>query len=202
MLNNHEFKTIILDDNGQQLNISMNEARSLAQQQGLDVVKINQNKQSVVYKIMDYGKWKYDQKKNKKQKKQSHKPMKEVRFNIAIDSHDENTKINRIKKFLSQGHETYIKVIMRNRENQHAELAKQKLDNILSRLSESGKYDEKKIKCVTGHKRGYTGVCVVPGLPNKESKGQLNDEPAAKEKNDESNNKANNSLKIGPTAVS
>jgi len=202
MLNNQKSQTIILDSESNKLSISIHEARDLAQQQGLDLVKINQHENNVVYKIMNYGKWKYDQKKNKKQKKQSHKSMKEVRFNMAIDSHDENTKVNRIKKFLNQGHETYVKVIMRNRENQYVNLAKQKLNNILTNLSESGKHDEKKIKCVTGRKRGYVGVCVIPVLLNKENKEQLNDEAAAKEKNDESKAKSNHNLQIGSTTIS
>lgn len=197
MLNNQGFKTIILDSDGNKLNISIDNARSLSQQQGLDLVKINQNKQSVIYKIMDYGKWKYNQKKSKKQKKQVHKSLKEVRFNMSIDMHDEDTKINRIKKFLTQGHETYIKIVMRNRENQYTSLAKQKLNNILFHLSKLGKCDEKKIKCVTGRKRGYIGVRVIPAL-DRDHKELLNDE----KKDDKSTDKTNNSIKVRPTEIS
>jgi len=134
MQKNPNAEILVLDEKGTNLGkMQYRDAQSLALSRNLDLVQVNKdNKGIVVYKIMDYGKHKYDKKKNK-QKIISH-PLKEMNFKIRIDPHDMDIKINRIKGFLSKGSEVKITVAMRGRERAAPQLAKEKLDFILAEL--------------------------------------------------------------------
>ncbi len=128
-------KVLILHDNGNNLGeMSYVDAQSLAQRQELDLVQVNKNDSSPVYKIMDYGKWKYKQKQKKKNAKNSTRQTKEMNFKINTAEHDLKVKINHIKKFLFKGHDVKVVVNMRGREKSQPATAREKLESILSHL--------------------------------------------------------------------
>lgn len=90
----------------------------------LDLVEINPNSRPPICKIMDFGKFKYEQKIKEKEKKASAKKnqTKEVHMKSRIDSHDLQTKINSIIKFLKEGHRVFVKVMFMGRDAAHKEL--------------------------------------------------------------------------------
>lgn len=131
MQRNADTEILVLDSTGTNLGrMPYRDAKSLSLSYNLDLVQVNKNSDGVVvYKIMDYGKHKYEQKKHK-QKKISH-PLKEMNFKMRIDPHDLQIKVNRIRGFLSKGSDVKITVTMRGRERASPQLAQEKLDSIL-----------------------------------------------------------------------
>lgn len=112
----------------------LREAQDLARNEMLDLVQVSKQEGTSICKIMDHGKWLYEQKKKAKAKKnQKHlHQLKEMKFGMRIDPHDEGTKINHIRKFFEKGHDVRVVVEMRGRERAHPESAQTKLDEILS----------------------------------------------------------------------
>ena len=103
----------LIDENGEQLGIvSSREAQKIADERKLDLVKIAPTAKPPVCRIMDYGKYKFDQAKKEKEarKKQKVVEIKEIRLSPNIDSNDLNTKMNAAKKFLSKGDKVKITV--------------------------------------------------------------------------------------------
>jgi len=135
---------LVLDENGNNLGrMPYRDAENLALERSLDLVRINKdNNGVVVFKIMDHGKHKYEQKKHK-QKKTSH-PVKEMTFKLRIDPHDLGIKVNRIKEFLKKGSDVKITVVMRGRERMSPNLAHDKLESILSEIKDLVKVQQKK----------------------------------------------------------
>jgi len=182
-------KVIILDADSNRLDVSLSSAQKIADDKGLDLVKVNQKQDQIVYKIMDHGKWKYNKSKQKKQSKQVHKSTKEVRFNVKTDKHDQDIKIERIRRFLSKGHDVRVVVRMSYRENLHPDLAKEKLSDILLQIDDIGKCDKNKIECAVRQKgKGHVGVVVYP----ESAKDKLN----VKKENKNINNQQNRSTEI------
>lgn len=134
---NKNSDVLVLDPSGSNLGqMKFHDAQLLATERySLDLVQINKNENLPVYKIMDFGKWKFAQSKQKKNKISTGK-IKEVHFKVNTDIHDLNTKINHIKEFLSKGNEVKIAVFMKGREKSHPQLARQKMDAILSDLGD------------------------------------------------------------------
>ena len=96
----------LISENGEQLGImSAREAMKIAQEAELDLVKIAPQAKPPVCKIIDYGKYKYEQTRKEKEarKKQKTVEVKEVRLSPNIDTNDLNTKINNAKKFIAKG---------------------------------------------------------------------------------------------------
>ena len=100
---------------------------SLAQEQGLDLVEIGRNANPPVCKIVDYGKFIYEQEKKQKSKKSKAGEIKEMRLSANTDTHDFNTKIERAKEFIAKGYKIRITVIMSGRENAYGNLALEKM---------------------------------------------------------------------------
>jgi len=100
------------------------DALKLAQQEGLDLVEISPNADPPVCRIMDFGKFRYDESmKRKKARKQQHtRSVKEIKFHANVAEHDYETKINHAKKFLEKGHKVKLSLQFRGRENAHREL--------------------------------------------------------------------------------
>ncbi len=100
------------------------QALQLAQQQGLDLVEISPNADPPVCRIMDFGKFRYDQSRKERQqrKNQQHGTVKEVKFRPGVDDHDYETKVNHLREFLQKGHKVKVTLMFRGRENAHREL--------------------------------------------------------------------------------
>ena len=106
-----------------------------ARQASLDLVEVSPNADPPVCRIMDFGKYLYEQKRKFKQahKKQHNVVLKEIRLRPKIDPHDLEIKVNRAKKFIEKGHKVQFTMLFRGREMMHVdhghELMKEVLDN-------------------------------------------------------------------------
>jgi translation initiation factor IF-3 len=126
---------IVLDADGKLIGrMNFNAARDLANREGLDLIEINKQGDTSVYKIMDHGKWLYEQKKKLKDNKPQARQLKEMKFGMRIERHDEETKIRHIKEFLEKDFDVRIIVEMHGRERSHPGLADEKLNSILTEL--------------------------------------------------------------------
>ena len=112
----------VIGESGEQLGVmSIQEARKLADEAGVDLVKIAPNAKPPVCRIVDYGKFKYEQLRKEKEarKKQKNVEIKEIRLSPNIDTNDLNTKVNAAKKFLEKGNRVKITLRFRGREMAH-----------------------------------------------------------------------------------
>ena len=115
----------VIGDNGEQLGImSSAQALALAEEKELDLVKIAPQATPPVCKIMDYGKFRFEQLKKEKEAKKNQKvvELKEIRLSLNIDTNDFNTKVNQAAKFLQQGHKLKVSIRFRGREMAHTSL--------------------------------------------------------------------------------
>ena len=120
----------VIGNDGAQLGImSAAEANAMAEEQGLDLVKISPNATPPVCKIMDYSKFCYDQKKREKDAKKNQKvvEIKEIRMSPSIDTNDFNTKVKAALKFLADGNRVKVSVRFRGREMAHTNLGEKLL---------------------------------------------------------------------------
>ncbi len=137
MRNTNNSRIVLIDSNGENLGkVEYQYAQTRAYDQGLDLVEINRTDDSTVFKIIDQGKWKYEQKKKKKSQSHHTPTTKEMKFGMRIESHDLEVKINHIKKFLDKNHMVRIVVEMRGRERKYPELAFEKMTDLLSQLGD------------------------------------------------------------------
>ena len=120
----------LIGADGAQLGImSAEAANEMAEEQGLDLVKISPNATPPVCKIMDYSKFCYDQKKKEKDAKKNQKvvEIKEIRMSPSIDTNDFNTKAKNAMKFLKEGNRVKVSVRFRGREMAHTNLGEKLL---------------------------------------------------------------------------
>ena len=115
----------VIGSDGQQLGImSAKQALEIAEQKNLDLVKIAPQSKPPVCKIMDYGKYRFEQSKREKEarKNQHVVDIKEVRLSLNIDTHDFNTKLNNAIKFIKHGDKVKVSIRFRGREMGHPEI--------------------------------------------------------------------------------
>jgi len=116
----------LIDQNGENHGIiETSKALKMAYDADLDLVLINPTSEPPVAKVLDYGKYKYEQEKKAKEakKKQHTVEIKEVKIRYKIDTHDYQVRIKSIQKFIAQGNKVKIVIMMRGREMQHSNLA-------------------------------------------------------------------------------
>ena len=129
----------VIGENGEQLGImSAREALKLAQEAELDLVKIAPTAKPPVCKIIDYGKYKYEQirKEREAKKKQKIVELKEIRLSPNIDTNDLNTKMNAARKFLVKGNKVKVTLRFRGREMAHMQTSKHILDDFAEQLAD------------------------------------------------------------------
>ena len=121
------------------------QAIDLAISKKLDLVNVAPNAKPPVCRIMDYGKYRYEQEKKEKEarKKQKVINIKELRFTPNIEDHDLNTKANRAIDFLKNGDRIKVSVRFRGREMGHTDLGREVLDKFYDLVSEYGVVDKK-----------------------------------------------------------
>ena len=109
-----------------------NDALALARQRGLDLMEVAPNAVPPVCKIMDYGKFKYEQTKKERDSRKSQKSVivKEVRFSPTIDEHDIETKTKMAKRFLEEGNKVKLTVKFKGRELAHTNLGRDLLQQV------------------------------------------------------------------------
>lgn len=129
----------VIGENGEQLGImSSKEAMRLAEEAELDLVKIAPTAQPPVCRIVDYGKFKYEQIRREKEAKKKQKvvEVKEIRLSPNIDTNDLNTKTNAARKFLTKGDRVKITLRFRGREMAHMNNSKHILDDFAEALAD------------------------------------------------------------------
>ena len=129
----------VVGEDGTQLGVmSTKEAQKLADEAGLDLVKIAPTAKPPVCKIVDYGKYRYEQARREKEakKKQKTVEVKEIRLSPNIDTNDLNTKMNAARKFLSKGDKVKITLRFRGREMAHMANSKHILDDFAENLAD------------------------------------------------------------------
>ena len=129
----------LIGEDGEQLGImSAREALKIAQEAELDLVKIAPAAKPPVCKIIDYGKFRYEQSRKEKEakKKQKTVEIKEVRLSPNIDTNDLNTKVNNARKFISKGNKVKITLRFRGREMAHVQQSKHILDDVAQMLAD------------------------------------------------------------------
>ena len=129
----------LIGTDGEQLGImSAREAMKLAQEAELDLVKIAPGAKPPVCKIIDYGKYKYEQTRKEKEakKKQRTVEIKEVRLSPNIDTNDLNTKVNNARKFISKGNKVKVTLRFRGREMAHVQQSRHILDDFAELLTD------------------------------------------------------------------
>jgi translation initiation factor IF-3 len=133
---NHEIRVPevrLIDDEGKMLGVLKTfEAINMAKEKGLDLIEVNPNGQPPVVKLIDYGKYKYEQKKKQQEakKKQVVVSVKEIQFRPNTDKHDFDFKIRHIEKFIKEGDKVKVSINFKGREMEHLELANPMVDRI------------------------------------------------------------------------
>ncbi|MBO6133377.1 MAG: translation initiation factor IF-3 [Lachnospiraceae bacterium] len=134
----------VVSENGEQLGImSIQDARKAAEDAGLDLVKIAPGAKPPVCKIVDYGKFKYEQARKDKEAKKKQKiiEVKEIRLSPNIDTNDLNTKANAARKFLTRGDRVKVTLRFRGREMAHMNSSRHILDDFAENLSDCAVID-------------------------------------------------------------
>ncbi len=135
----------VIGPDGEQIGVmSSKEAYFKAKDAGLDLVKISPNAKPPVCKIVDYGKYRYEQARRAKEakKKQRIVETKEIRLSPNIDTNDLNTKVNQARKFLSKGNKLKVSLRFRGREMAHKDVGKEILDSFYEQLNEVAVIDK------------------------------------------------------------
>jgi translation initiation factor IF-3 len=116
------------------------EAKRLAQEKELDLVEVNPKANPPVCKIMDYGRFKYEEKKraNEAKKRQAQVALKEIKLRPKTDEHDVDFKIKHVRRFLEEGNKVKITVRFRGREITHPETAQRQVDAIVQAVTDIG----------------------------------------------------------------
>jgi translation initiation factor IF-3 len=135
----------VIGENGDQLGVmSSRDAQALADEAGLDLVMISANANPPVCRIVDYGKYKYEQLRKEKEarKKQHQTEIKEIRLSPNIDTNDLNTKVGNARKFLTKGDKVKVTLRFRGREMAHMNTTKHVLDDFAAALADIAVVDK------------------------------------------------------------
>ena len=129
----------VIDSDGTQLGIMpLRRAMELAEQKNLDLVKIAPQANPPVCKIIDYGKFRFEQAKREKEARKNQRvvEIKEVRLSLNIDTHDFETKRNHALRFISEGNKVKVSIRFRGREMGHPELGQEIMQRFAGAMSE------------------------------------------------------------------
>lgn len=123
--------------------VSPNRAMDMAEEAGLDLVEISPNAEPPVCKIMDFGKYKYEQQKRESEarKKQKVIEVKEIKFRPNTDTHDYDVKMRNVFKFLEHGDKVKVTMRFRGREMAHQELGRELLERVAEDVEGVGKIE-------------------------------------------------------------
>jgi translation initiation factor IF-3 len=134
----------VIDEEKKQVGIlAVPEAVALARQRGLDLVEIAPEANPPVCRIMDYGKFLYEEHKKEHEAKRHQKQvqLKEIKFRPKISVHDYNFKMRHVEKFLEEGNKVKVTIMIRGRERSKPELAQHLMDRIFEDIKEHGRQD-------------------------------------------------------------
>ena len=132
----------LIDETGQQLGVvPIREALAMSEERGVDLVEVAANANPPVCRMMDFGKYKYELKKQANAKKQKIHTIKEIKFRPNIGGHDLDVKVSRIREFLEDENKAKIRIFFRGREIVHPEIGRALANKILERVADIGGID-------------------------------------------------------------
>lgn len=134
-----------IDENGKMIGeLSLAEALKQAKMRGLDLVEIVPNQKPPICKIMDYGKFMYEEKKRVRQMKrhQQSQEVKEIKFHPTVAEHDYQTKLRHIREFLAEKKHVFVTLVFRGREAMHTELGYDLINRVIKDCSDISKIDK------------------------------------------------------------
>lgn len=139
----HEIR--VIDSEGEQLGIlSRSEALTIAENQGLDLIEVSPNAAPPVCRLMDYGKYKYQQSKKQHEAKKHQKVIhvKEVKLRPKTEEHDLQFKLNNALRFLEEGNKVKVTVMFRGREMTHRKIGRDLLEKFQALIGETGAVEQ------------------------------------------------------------
>ena len=118
--------------------VATRDAQRMAQQQGLDLVEMQPNAEPPVCRIMDYGKFRYDEGMKKKQarKQQQKTAVKEIKFHANVDRHDLEIKMRQMRSFIAEGNKVKLTLAYRGRENAHKDLGVEVMQQVVDEMAD------------------------------------------------------------------
>ncbi len=129
----------LIGENGDQVGIvETSKALQMADEAGLDLVEVAPNARPPVCRIMDFGKYRYEQSKKAKKGRQHTSQLKEIRMRVRISDHDYQFKVKHAEKFLEERHKVRVAVEFRGRENAHRDLGRELLKRVETDLQNVG----------------------------------------------------------------
>ncbi len=131
----------VISDDGEQLGVmTLREATDIADEKGLDLVKVSPFANPPVCKIMDYGKFRFEQSKKQKEAKKHQKVivLKEMRLSATIDKHDMLVKAKNVNKFLKAGDKVKVSIRFKGRQMTHTENGRKVMNEFLTMVEEYG----------------------------------------------------------------
>ena len=163
----------VIDSDGAQLGImAPDEALRIAQEKDLDLVLVSDNKEMPVCRVMDYGKWQYQQ--AKKVGKPRASVLKELQLRYNIAEHDYQVRVSQAERFLSEGDKVKVTVTLRGRETQHSNIAQALLERItkqlepLAEIQQAPKKEGNKITALLSPKASSKKATAKKPSPNSE----------------------------------
>lgn len=134
----------LIGDAGEQIGIvSLEDARARAEESGLDLVEVAPDSRPPVVKLMDHGKWRYEQAKaaQEARRHQHQMQVKEVKLRPSIEEHDYGFKARHARKFLENGHKLKLTMQFRGRQMSHPEIGREVLDRLTGELQDVGRVE-------------------------------------------------------------
>jgi translation initiation factor IF-3 len=134
----------VVDPEGEQIGIlPIERALEIAEEQGLDLVEVAPLARPPVCRIMDYGKFRYEEQRKAREarKKQHQVQLKEVKMRPGIEDHDFDFKLRHARRFLEEGNKVKITMMFRGRQMAHPELGREVLDRVIQEVADVGKVE-------------------------------------------------------------
>ena len=138
-------EVLVIDQNGDQLGVkSSREALDIAYDANLDLVCVAPNAKPPVCRIMDFGKYRFEQQKKAREMKKNSKvvTLKETQLSVTIDTHDKNVKLKRTLKWLGEGNKVKVAIRFRGRQLAHVDLGKKVIDDFVAECAEVGQIEK------------------------------------------------------------
>jgi len=129
----------LIDETGKQLGVlELEKALQIARERGFDLIQVTEKLEPPVCKLMDYGKYLYQQQKKEKAAKHHRvSELKGIRLSFGISEHDLETRVHQAEKFFKKGYKIRIEMRLRGREKAHQDFAREKIKKFLEILEES-----------------------------------------------------------------
>lgn len=133
----------VIGPEGEQVGVlSIGDALRMAEEAGMDLVEVSPEAKPPVARIMDFGKYRFEQTKKQKKNKKNVVHLKEIQFRPKTDEHDYEFKVRHIRDFLEKGHRVKVGVFFRGREMSFVDQGRAILDRVLLELSEIAKIEK------------------------------------------------------------